>query len=257
MFSSTDADARLILRVTVALTCAGAAAQLLLYSGPVLSWLWMERGWSEAAALRVEYAAAYALLACVPFLFVRKAWLAALFASGWLATTALAEAMIGTWHPWLTPAAHAARYLAPLALLALSVQTARPGVAEWLLRAGAGLTFVFHGIEALLSKAEFIDYIIAAGDKLISMDIAEESARSALFAIGVLDVLVGLAILVPKRLRVVALWMAFWGFLTAFSRIVYMGWGNWPELLIRLANGAAPLTLALLWAREKRSEATE
>lgn len=257
MSSSTAAKARLILRVAIALTCVGVAGQLLMYGGPVLSWLWMERGWSETNALRVEHAATFALLACIPFLFVRKSWPVVLVISGWLLLTAVADALIGTWHPWLTPPAHGARWLAPLALAALSVAAPKEKTAEWLLRTGAAATFIFHGIEALMTKAEFIDYIIAAGDKLLSVDVAEHSARSALIAIGMLDVLVGIAILLPKRLRVVAYWMAFWGFLTAFSRIVYMGWGNWPELLIRMTNGAVPLTLAILWAKGKQSETTD
>ena len=249
--------ARGLLRVAVALTCVGVAAQLLMYGGPVLSWLWMERDWSETAAMRVERAAAFALLTCIPFLFWRKSWPVAKLIAAWLLLTALAETLIGTWHPELTPGAQAARYLAPLALVALSVERPQPRLAEWLLRAGAGATFIFHGVEALLAKPEFIDYLIAAGDKLLSVEVAESSARTTLIVIGVLDVLVGLAILLPKRLRPVAYWMAFWGFLTAFSRIVYMGWGNWPELLIRLANGAVPLTLAILWANGKRNEPSE
>lgn len=257
MSSSTAANARLILRVEIALTCVGVAGQLLLYGGPVLSWLWMEQDWSEAAALRIEHAAAFALLASIPFLFWRKAWPITKLIAGWLLVTAVASTLIGTWHPWLTPGAHAVRYLAPLALAALSIEDRNDRLAEWLLRIGAGATFIFHGFEALLTKAIFIDYLIAASDKLLSVDVSESSARTTLIAVGVLDVLVGLAILLPKRLRPVAYWMAFWGFFTAFSRIVYMGWGNWPELLIRVTNGAVPLTLAILWAGGKKSESTE
>ena len=257
MSSSTVASARLILRVAIALTCVGVAGQLLMYSGPVLSWLWMEQSWSEAAALRVEHAAAHALLACIPFLFVRKAWPVTKLIAAWLLITAIAGTLIGTWHPWLTPGAQAVRCLSPLALAALSTEKRNDRLAEWLLRVGIGATFIFHGIEALLTKAIFVDYLIAAGDKLLLADITESTARSALIVIGVVDVAVGVAILLPKRLRPVAYWMAFWGFFTAFSRIVYMGWDNWPELLIRVTNGAAPLTLAVLWANGKRDETTE
>lgn len=257
MSSCTVAKARHILRVAIALTCAGVAAQLLMYGGPVLSWLWMEQNWSEASALRLEHAAAFALLASVPFLFWRKAWPVAMPAAGWLLLTAIAATLIETWHPELIPGAHAARYLAPLALCALSFQTPDSRRAEWLLRVGAGATFIGHGIQALLLRAEFIDYLIAAGDKLVSVDVGESTARTALVVIGVVDVLVGIAIVMPKRLRAVACWMAFWGFLTALSRVVYMGWGNWPELLMRVTNGAVPLTLAVLWARENQREAIE
>ncbi|MBZ0137686.1 MAG: hypothetical protein K8I27_15075 [Planctomycetes bacterium] len=257
MSSCTVPEARYCLRVAIALTCAGVAAQLLMYGGPVLTWLWLDQDWSEPAALRVEHAAAYALLASIPFLFWRKGWAVAKLVAGWLLVSALAETLTGTWHPELTPGGHAARYLAPLALAAFSLETPRERLGEWLLRVGAGATFLFHGIEALLGKAEFVDYLISAGDTLFAVNLSESTARTTLGIIGVLDVLAGVAILLPKRLRAVACWMALWGFVTALARVVYLGWGNWPELLIRVTNGAVPLTLVILWAKGQRRETTE
>jgi hypothetical protein len=162
---------------------------------------------------------------------------------------ALAATAIGTWVPWLTPGAHATRYMAPLALIALSVPPPRERMAEWVLRAAASATFLCHGIEALLAHSQFIDYIITGGQRL-GIEFAESSARAMLFVIGVVDVAVAAAILLPKRLRAVAAWMAAWGLTTAVMRTVYLGWGAWPETLIRVTNGAVPLTLLLLWGRK-------
>lgn len=247
------------LRFAVALTCIGTAARLQMYGGQVLSFLWLELDWSEAAAVKLEYAAAYGLLASVPFVFWRPAWPVLKLVAAWLLFSAIATTLIEPWHPELEPAAHAARYLAPLALAALSMKTnpRNRRLAEWLLRAGVGATFIAHGIEALLMRAQFIDYLIGSAWTLTSLDLPEAGARGVLLCIGLVDVVVGAAILIPRRWRALALWLAFWGLLTASVRMVYMGWGNWPETLIRVTNGAVPLTLFFLWQSESKNEQAE
>lgn len=230
-----------------------------MYGGPVLSFLWLELDWSEAAAVKLEYAAAYGLLACVPFVFWRTAWPVLKLIAAWLLFTAIATTLIEPWHPELELAAHAARYLAPLSVAALSIKpdSRNRRLAEWLLRVGVGATFIAHGFEALLMRAQFIDYLIGSAWKLVSYDLPEAGARGVLLGIGIIDVAVGAAILIPRRWRALALWLAFWGLLTACVRIVYMGWGNWPETLIRVTNGAVPLTLFFLWVSESKNEQTE
>ena len=259
--SSFTADDRAIwtLRSAVALTCIAVGAQLLMYGGPVFSWLWLNLGWSEQAALRVEHAGAFALIVCAPLVMWDKAWAAAGVACAWLVLTTIAHTAVETWHPWLTPGALAARWVAPLALMFWTLK--RPRHAEWLLRASIASTFAFHGIEALLANPLFIDYIISGGSKIAGARVQEASAVNILLVIGVADLLVAIGILLPQRIRAVAAWMATWGFLTAAARVLYMGWGNWPEALIRVTNGAVPLTLLLLWgstvAPKDKHEATE
>jgi hypothetical protein len=250
MFSFTDDKAALwTLRVAVALTCVAVATRLLMYGGPVLSWLWMEKGWTEQAALRLEHGAAFGLLACIPLIFWRKAWPCLVLVAGWLMVAMIAETAIGTWRNELTPGALASRWLAPVALIALTLERRRP--AEWLLRAGAAATFLCHGLEAIYHNPLFIDYIISGGQTLLGARLGEHDTKNLLVFIGAVDVMVAVAIIAPVRWRAVALWMAFWGFLMAAARILYMGWANWPEALIRVTNGAVPLTLLLLWSRAK------
>jgi hypothetical protein len=254
MYFSTDTSPLWALRVGVALTCIAVAARLLLYGGPVLSWLWLGHGWTEQAAVTLEHAAAFGLLACAPLVCWRKAWPAAALVAGWLVFAMVAETAVATWHPELEPGSLAARYVAPVALIALSQGKRRP--AEWLLRAGAAATFFCHGLEALLHNPQFLDYLIRGGQLLLHTRVEESSARLTLLLIGTVDVAAAVAILLPRRLRAVAAWMAFWGLLTAAARILYMGWANWPEALIRVTNGAVPLTLALLWSARKPTDAT-
>lgn len=229
------------LRTAVALTCVAVASRMLMFGGPVLSWLWLSLGWSEQAALRLEHAAAFGLLACAPLALWQKAWPSLILVAGWLLFATLAETVIGTWHSELTPGALAARWLAPVALVALTLQRERTG--EWLLRIGIAATFFCHGLEALFHNPQFIDYVIRGGAILMGARFGEHAVKNMLVFIGALDVMVAVATIVPHRWRAVALWMAFWGFLTAAARILYMGWGNWPESLIRVTNGAVPLTL--------------
>ncbi|MCA8912509.1 MAG: hypothetical protein KDB82_12455 [Planctomycetes bacterium] len=247
----------LTLRVAVTATCIGTAARLLMYGGPVLSWLWMQHGWSENAAVKLEYAAAFGLLACIPFVFWRQAWPVLKLIAAWLLLSTFASMFTEPWHPELEPGAHAARYLAPLALAAFCAKDDERGrkLGEWLLRVGVGATFIAHGIEALLTRAQFIDYLIGGAWKLLQIDLPEGAARGILLTIGVVDVLVGAGVMLPKRWRVLALWLAFWGLLTASVRVLYLGWGNWPEMLIRVTNGAVPLTLFFLWTKAKHAQA--
>ena len=246
----------LTLRIAVVATCIGTSARLLRYGGPVLSWLWMQHGWSEAAAVKLEYAAAFGLLACIPFVFWRQAWPVLKLVAARLLLSMFASMFTEPWHPELEPGAHAARYLAPLALAAFCAKADARGrkLGEWLLRVGVGATFIAHGIEALLSRAQFLDYLIGASWKLLRFDLPESGAHGILLTIGVIDVLVGAAVMIPKRWRALALWLAFWGLLTAFARIVYLGWANWPETLIRVTNGAVPLTLFFLWTKTNHAQ---
>ena len=60
-----------------------------------------------------------------------------------------------------------------------------------------------------------------------------------------MDSLLALSVLLihsPKTLY----WMCFWGLITALSRPLSMGIESWPEVAIRLANGAVPLLIISL-----------
>jgi hypothetical protein len=46
---------------------------------------------------------------------------------------------------------------------------------------------------------------------------------------------------------VIAIYMAAWGLLTAYSRVAAGGMDAWPEMFIRAANAGAPLTLFFLF----------
>jgi len=107
---------------------------------------------------------------------------------------------------------------------------------EWILRLGIFGTFLGHGIFALGIKTSWLPYFALVG-------IAESTAATLLPLIGTLDLLVAFLVLV-KPLKVVLVWAAFWGFLTALIRPI-SGEPVW-DFVERWANWAAPLALLAL-----------
>lgn len=243
-----------VLRVGTALTLAGLAASVLLYGSPLFTWLWLEADWPESRALAVDRAGAFALLVAIPMLFVPRAWLGLKLASWWLLLISLAAAATGTWHPWLAPTDHASRILAPLIVALWTLRGGPDDRVQWALRAATAMTFASHGVEALLGRGLFKDYTLSVLFKL-GADPSESLAGAMLFVVGLVDIACAAAILLPRRLRAVALWMAIWGGFTALLRVSYAGWTQWPETLMRVANCAVPLTLFLLWKPRPKTDA--
>ena len=116
-----------------------------------------------------------------------------------------------------------------------------------LLRVSIALTFIGHGIECLLLKAVFVDYLYAVLAYLPFVSLSSDAVDMLMRVIGGLDIACGVILLFPYRMRKFVLWMAFWGIATAFVRMVFGGWGNYPECLLRLIHGGLPCCLYLLW----------
>ena len=101
--------------------------------------------------------------------------------------------------------------------------------------------------------ARFQDLIYGAGLRVGVTDLSPDSVENALVVIGVVDLAVALGLLLPlRRLSLgCALWMAFWGFLTAASRTLHSGFEWCGETLLRAPNGGVPLAVALLLWRAR------
>ena len=108
---------------------------------------------------------------------------------------------------------------------------------EWVLRISVAGEFLGHGIFGLIGKEEWIGWIIQMTG--VSPDIATKM----LLFIGMLDIYVALIVLI-RPVRVVLLWATFWGFWTAFLRLLV----GLPimDFVERSANWGAPLALLLL-----------
>lgn len=174
----------------------------------------------------------------------RAAWVVA----GWFFAEALHETLTGH-EPTavLDLGCHAARYGVPLAV-------ALPGSAVPILRIAATLTFIGHGLEAVMLEPIFIAYIQVAGSH-VGLAISHHAAAAALRVIGTIDVVVGLALLRPGPRPWVAGYMSAWGMITALARVVYAGPAGLVDCILRAANGGAPLALWLGW-REREGVVT-
>ena len=151
----------------------------------------------------------------------------------------------------LAPISHAVRIgsLLALALLAGRRDPERPplGVAAgWVLLLGTSLTFVGHGIEALRHSGPFVDLMIGTVRRWTDLRLTQATAEDLLTVIGLQDLLLA-GLLLLRRWRWIAGWMAFWGIVTALSRVTAMGMDSWYETVLRLANGGVPLTLFFAW----------
>ena len=105
---------------------------------------------------------------------------------------------------------------------------------EWVLRIGVAGEFIGHGALALLGKSDWVSWIVMLTGVSIPL------ATKVLFAIGIMDQLVALSVLI-RPMRPVLLWAALWGFWTAILRPV-VGQSVW-DFVERSANWAAPLAL--------------
>ena len=117
-------------------------------------------------------------------------------------------------------------------------------VIEWVLRIGVFGEFFGHGMLAIEGKKDWINWI----SQIIG--VSAPTATTLLLLIGIMDVIVAVIVLI-KPIRAVLLWAVFWGFSTAFVRVI-VGIG-WLDFIERFANWAAPLALYFLLSdKDKR-----
>lgn len=251
-----------LLRVSVAAMAVGWASFILpifspfAYHSAVNTFIYIMHGGDPAVATAIDRVMAVTLIGIAAFLLVsRRAWVVLPIIAVWLLIERFAEMADGRskWHVPLILTSGTARVLAPVILLMLlarpssrTIPSPRLLAAEWTMRFAIAVTFAAHGIEALLRKAIFVDYLIFAGMR-IGYRMPEETAVTMLKVIGTMDLLLAIGILLPWRLTPVAIWMAAWGFITAGARIVYAGQYGLPDFTLRIIHGALPLALALLW----------
>jgi acid phosphatase type 7 len=152
-----------------------------------------------------------------------------------------------------TIAAHALRWVTPivLALLASPLLAARVPAplrragAGWVLRLAVATVFVIHGLECLWGYPRFADLIIGSARGMLGVRVTESLALQIMQIIGIVDLAVAVAVVV-RPWRAVLLWAAFWGGITAFSRVLALGPGAYFEVLLRASHVLAPLALILL-----------
>ena len=118
------------------------------------------------------------------------------------------------------------------------------------MRITIAVTFLAHGYEALKLHPKFVDFVIVASQRLLSLTVSESMSETIVFTIGVVDFIVGF-LLLATRWRAIAYYMAFWGLITAIARILYGGiqefdW-TYHQTLTRACHAGVPLAIGLYW----------
>ncbi len=113
---------------------------------------------------------------------------------------------------------------------------------EWVLRISVAGEFIGHGVFALQGKKDWIGWFSTFGVRDAG------TAAQLLFFIGIIDIALAILILI-KPVRLVLLWMVFWGFFTALLRPI-VGMPIW-DFVERWTNWGAPLALLLMVGRPR------
>ncbi len=122
-----------------------------------------------------------------------------------------------------------------------TVGGANAGLLYWMLRVACAAEFIGHGAFGIMTKAAWVPYFGVVG-------IPPELAWKLMPVIGTIDVSIGLLVGIVRPVRVVLLYMAVWGFVTATIRPLASE-SIW-EFIERASNLVAPLAL-LVVSRER------
>jgi hypothetical protein len=243
--ATPETAAAWVLRVAVCSQCIAAAWVSFNDGTPIALGLALH-GFPTAAAVQIDVVSAAVMAAAGISALVWPTWPLLGFAGTWMGLIAAAACLTGgSFFQWVEPAAHAARWGAPIALVMLMGR--RDLGAIRLLRIAAALTFVAHGTEAILYNPTFIAYFVSAGHKLLGIGLEVPQIKQMLYAIGLIDWALA-ALILCTRWRTVAAYMAVWGMITAWARLVHGGWAEgWDGMAIRLTNSGAPAALWIYW----------
>lgn len=218
------------------------------------TYFFLEVGYTHLEVAPVERMAAYALLGLAIALVIRPHWLLVLPIALLVTLEAVAHHFNGgfPFAEWVIYA-HALRFGAPWALLVLLFaplgRWLGPGwhlhATGWVLRIAIATVFAIHGIEAIMQHPRFIDYIIGTTHNFTGHYLSESTTVAIMRVIGVVDLVVA-ALVIIKPHPAVLYWMAFWGLITALSRVTTFGLGHHHEVLVRTAHFLAPIALLFI-----------
>ncbi len=267
---------RWLLCLTIAATVAAQAILTFRGDGTAINaFLFLDLGWSHMQAVRAERSAMSIILGVTLLGVIRPHWLLLAPVGLYL----LAEACLtmhvgGRAFAQLAPAAAALRFMTPLVtpfvlasylksfrlveprpvMTAASATSARMG--RWLLKLAVAVVFITHGYEAIMHHPQFIDLVIGTGTRMFDVWLDESKVTRLLTLIGTVDIIVGVALLFRWSPTLLG-WAAFWGLLTALSRMTAYGWGAYPDVLLRSTHFGVPLALLLLSWRSSRDEVNQ
>lgn len=234
-----------ILKVTILVQCVGLFFTLLKGSS-VESLFFLEFGLEQSSSKSLENSLAYLVLILgIVIFFQPKTYTLILLFLVTLGVSWVTQRQGGIPQANLTLPSHALRILTPIGLWLLVRNSGNYSKTYSILILALSITFFTHGLEALSLHPRFIDYLLAFSTKFLSYNLHQSHAESILKAIGCLDIFMATLVLVKPKSGIFV-WMAYWGFVTASVRIVELGWGMFPEVLIRASHYLIPVVLLVM-----------
>jgi len=236
-----------VLQIAIACQCVALGWMHLFGATPINSFL-IGSGVGMEPTQAVDYIAGFGLVLLGGMVLARPVyWVLSVIAlwfllnavTSWLNYATDANALLYQ----VAPAAQAVRWLAPVALILLVAGRARS--AMWVLLIASCATFIGHGIKDVLHYKDYLEIIDNTFTNYTDIKWPEEKTRAVLRAIGIADIICA-SLLLLTRWRWLALPMAVWGGVAAVSRVTANGAGDWPEVLLRVCNAAAPFVVFLL-----------
>ncbi|MDC1175115.1 hypothetical protein OAT67_06955 [Bacteriovoracaceae bacterium] len=181
----------------------------------------------------------FVTLATITLTFYSQIKFAAFFIFGWFLTLALTKTILHGSFGWeVAIFAYAARYCLPLCLYYFSIE--KRELALKIAIFGVSSTFIAHGIEAMMLNPIFLDYMYDFSEVYLNIVPTQKYVETGLFFIGMVDILVGAALIFSRNKNLV-LYIAAWGLITALSRITYHGYAQWYEFFLRIPHFALPM----------------
>jgi len=234
-----------ILKITIILQSLGLFFTLLKGSS-VESLFFLEFGIEQSSSKSLENSLAYLVLILGIAIFIQpKTYTLILLFLVTLGVSWVTQRQGGIPQANLTLPSHALRILTPIGLWLLIRNSGNYPKTYSILILALSITFFTHGLEALSLHPRFIDYLLAFSTKFLNYNLQQYNAEFILKTIGCLDIFMATLVLVKPKSGIFV-WMAYWGFVTASSRIVELGWGMFPEVLIRASHYLIPVVLLVM-----------
>ena len=180
-----------------------------------------------------------------------------LFISLWILMQSIATSLNGgKKFSELAVLAHATRWVMPLvlwgALWQLKAGKRRQVFEKYIIiiaLASCSVTFAVHGWEAFCQNPPFQDLLYNTFS-IVGWNMSPQSNAYILKTVACMDIALAVLLLILQRPGIF-LWLAFWGAITALSRITAIGLEAWPQSAVRIANGALPFILFYVYKNSK------
>lgn len=242
-----------ILRLTISLCFFSSAYQFYHFSNSTFSWFFVELEFEESQCQTIVQVGIALLLIAIGFTWTKRFAFLSLLGTGVL----LLESIAYMNHTSEDDAyqhiiSNGLKIFLPLALslYQFNGHAWSLRLSKWLI----AMAFVGHGLRALFDYPIYIDYLHQFF-RTIHVSLYPSTILMVLHAIGTIDLALShhACFYNAMRIKWVFLYMALWGLITAFARVLFSGWGAWHEVMIRAPHYLVPFVLYLMIVRVQKN----